>query len=94
MKMSSDKKGVFFLVIIFAVIIGSGIFIGVSLRADPASDTLKSDEVIRTLLVISDGNGNALTSDVLFYYPESQKSALFNIPLNTGDIYSSLVGKD
>ncbi|MBO5608018.1 MAG: LCP family protein [Treponema sp.] len=94
MKMSSDKKGVFFLVIIFAVIIGAGIFIGVSLRADPASDTLKSDEVIRTLLVISDGNGNALTSDVLFYYPESQKSALFNIPLNTGDIYSSLVGKD
>ncbi len=90
MRVSSDKKGVVFLVLILAVIIAAGVFIAVSLGSDPESDSLKDTEVIKTLLVISDGEQNALATDVIFYYPKTQKVALFNIPGNTGDIYNSL----
>ena len=90
MKVSSDKKGVVFLVLILAVIIATGVFIAVSLSSDPESDSLKDNEVIKTMLVISDGAQNALATDVIFYYPKTQKVALFNIPGNTGDIFNSL----
>ena len=90
MNASSNKKGVVFLALIMAVIVAAVVFIIVSLNSDPASDSLKDDEIIATLLVLNDGNQNALATDVLLYYPVSKKSDLFIIPGNTGDIYKSL----
>ncbi len=90
MKVSTDKKGVVFLVLILAVIVAAGVFIAVSLNADPESDSLRSTDVIKTMLVISDDDGNALATDVIFYSPKTHKVALFNIPGNTGDIFASL----
>ncbi len=90
MTASTNRKGVIVLTIILAIIIASVVFIAISLNSDPASDNLKDTEIVKVLLVLNDGNRNALATDVLFYSPESKKGALFNIPGNTGDIYESL----
>lgn len=90
MTSSSNKKGVVLLALIMAIIIASVVFIIVSLNADPANENLKDTEIVKVLIVLNDGNNNALATDVLLYYPASKKGALFNIPGNTGDIYESL----
>ena len=92
MNASSSKKGVVFLALIFAVIVAAIVFIVVSLNSDPATDNLKENEIVTVLLVLNDGNNNALATDVLLYYPKSQKGALFNISGNIGDIYEGLSG--
>ena len=48
------------------------------------------DQVIRTLFLVSDSEKNCIFSNVLIYYPETQKAAVVNIPSNTGAIYQSL----
>lgn len=90
MNASNNKKGVVILALIMAVIIASIVFIVISLNSDPTAESVKDTEVLKTLLVLTDGNQNALATDVLLYYPVSKKGALFNIPGNTGDIYKSL----
>ena len=85
-----EKKGVVFLVVILAIIIGVGVFIAATLRVDPVAETLKKEPVIKILFVLSDDSGNALSTDVFVYYPVSRKGALFDILGNTGSIYSSL----
>ena len=92
MNASSSKKGVVFLALIFVVIVAAIVFIVVSLNSDPATDNLKENEIVTVLLVLNDGNNNALATDVLLYYPKSQKGALFNISGNIGDIYEGLSG--
>ena len=38
-----EKKGVVFLVVILAIIIGVGVFIAATLRVDPVAETLKKE---------------------------------------------------
>ena len=94
MKLSAEKKGLLFLSLIVLIVVAAVVFIVVSVGKDPASAYFKKGQVIKTLVVIADNENNALATDLLLYHPDSQKSALFNIPGNTGDIWESLEGEN
>ena len=63
--------------------------LSLSLRVNTIDENLKSDRVIKTLVVMEDKN-RVLFTDVFIYYPVSQRGALINILENTGAIFSSL----
>ncbi|MBP5753779.1 MAG: LCP family protein, partial [Treponema sp.] len=88
------KKGLLFLSLIVLIVVAAVVFIVVSMGTDPASAYFKKGQVIKTLIVLADNDSNVLSTDLLLYHPDSQKSALFNIPGNTGDIWESLDGEN
>ena len=90
MALSREKISAAFLFLILAVMIGAVIYVALSLRTDPVKETLENDEVIKVLVVINDGQGNCLSTDLLAYYPPFRKGALFDIPGNIGDIFKSI----
>ena len=90
MSSSREKKGAIFLVAILVILIAAVVVVSLSLRTDPVADSLQNNQIIKTLLVINDDGGNALSTIVFVYYPLTQKGALFDIPGNTGGIYKSL----
>ncbi|MBM7023688.1 LCP family protein [Treponema sp. Marseille-Q4523] len=92
MHIRDEQKGILFLILIFAIIAGVSIFIAMSLRTDTVGKSLENDQVIRTLYVLDDGDGNALMTEVVIYYPVSKKAAVVNIPYNVGGIYRVLEG--
>jgi anionic cell wall polymer biosynthesis LytR-Cps2A-Psr (LCP) family protein len=94
MRNSRGKTSVIFLLLIIVIVITIGVIIMVSLRTDPIAENMKTDQVIKILFVLNDGEKHALTTDVFIYYPKSQKGALFDILGNTGAIYESLVAPD
>ena len=62
MNISKQKSGVIFLFVILLIIASVGTFVAMSLRVDPVEESLKSDPVIYTLWVITDDDGNALST--------------------------------
>ena len=90
MALSREKISAAFLFLILAVMIGAVIYVALSLRTDPVKETLENDEVIKVLVVINDGQGNCLSTDLLAYYPPFRKGVLFDIPGNIGDIFKSI----
>lgn len=86
-RISDEKKGIIFLVIIFFAIVITGFYSWFTLRPKGIEYT---DQIIRTLLLVSDKDKEVLFSNLLIYYPETQKGAVVNIPSNTGAIFSSL----
>ena len=94
MDLSQERRSAVFLLAILAIILALTVFIVRSLRTDPVSETLKRDSVVKMLIVLNDGEGNALTTDILAFYPASRQGALFNILGNTGAIYQSLLRSD
>lgn len=83
------KSGFFFLVLIFVILVGVAVWLGLSLRTDPIAENLKSDSVVKVLFVMED-KGEVLFTDVFIYYPMTKRGALINILGNTGAIYRSL----
>ena len=75
---------------IVVVIVVASIFIARRLKTDPIEKNLEEDQMIRTLFVISDGNRNVLTTNLLVYYPVSKKAFMLNIAGNTGRIWNSI----
>lgn len=90
MNISKQKSGVIFLFIILLIIASVGTFVAMSLRVDPVEESLKSDPVIYTLWVITDDDGNALSTALMFFYPSASRGLYFDILGNTGAIYKSL----
>lgn len=63
----------------------------ITLRTDPVSESLKDENsILPVLWVLSDDEGNALTTNVLLYSPKTKKAAMFYIAGNTGAIYDSI----
>ncbi len=91
MKISNpnSNKGAFLLILIFMILISVTVGLALSLRVNTIDENLKSDRVIKTLVVMEDKN-RVLFTDVFVYYPVSQRGALINILGNTGAIFSSL----
>lgn len=89
MSLQKVNKGFIFLIIIFIVLIGMIVALFFLLQTDTVAEVLKNDELVKVLLVIHDGDV-AISTDVVVYYPVSKKGAVFDIPGNTGAIYSSL----
>lgn len=85
----NSNKGAFLLLLIFLILISVTVGLVLSLRVSTVDENLKSDRVIKTLVVMEDKN-RVLFTDVFIYYPVSQRGALINILGNTGAIFSSL----
>ena len=88
-KNTYSNKGGFLLLAIFLILFSVMIGLVLSLRVNSVDENLKSDRVIKTLIVMEDDN-RVLFTDVFIYYPVSKRGALINILENTGAIYSSL----
>lgn len=85
----NSNKGAFLLLLIFLILITVTVGLALSLRVSTVDENLKTDRVIKTLVVMEDKN-RVLFTDVFIYYPVSQRGALINILENTGAIFSSL----
>ncbi|MGN0729575.1 LCP family protein [Treponema sp.] len=90
MNVSREKRNGIFLLAILAIIIGVAGIVVFSLRVDPIEESLKLNPVINSLWIFKDDEGNALSTDVLVFYPQTGQAAAFNILGNTGAIYKSL----
>lgn len=89
MKSFRMDKSLFFLVLILIVLIVTAVFLLVEMRGDPIADSLSGDNLLKVLFVVEDG-GTPVTTNVITYYPGSKRSAMFDIPGNTGLILRSL----
>ncbi|MBR5965822.1 MAG: LCP family protein [Treponema sp.] len=89
MGLKRERKGMIFLFLIVAIFLSLIVSFYVYLRADSVKDKLKTDPIIKALLLIEDGS-NVVFTDVFLAYAESGKGALITIPENTGAIYESL----
>ena len=85
----NSNKGAFLLLLIFLILISVTVGLVLSLRVSTVDENLKSDRVIKTLVVMEDKN-RVLFTDIFIYYPVSRRGALINILENTGAIFASL----
>lgn len=83
------EKSLIFLFLVFFIIIVTSIIIVSALQVNPVEEIIKNEEPIKILFVLEDEE-KVLFTDVFIYYPVSGRGAVFNIPGNTGAIYSSL----
>lgn len=90
MSISKEQRNGIFLLTILVIIIGVVGFIVLSLRMDPIEENLKLNPVINSLWILKDDDGNALSTDVLVFYPQTGQASAFDILGNTGAIYKSL----
>lgn len=90
LKIRDEQKGIIFIALILITTAVLSIVFAFSLKTNTVEETLKSDEVVRTLFVVEDEDSSVLFSSVLIYLPSSNKGALVNLPGYTGAIYQSL----
>jgi len=83
------EKSLIFLFLVFFIIIVTSIIIVSALQVNPVEEIIKNEEPIKILFVL-ENEERVLFTDVFIYYPVSGRGAVFNIPGNTGAIYSSL----
>ena len=86
---SSVNKGSIFLVLIFMILAITAVVMIFALQTDTVGDMIKNDELVKILIVLKK-EGTPICTDVLIYYPVSRRGALFDIPGNTGAIFSSI----
>jgi anionic cell wall polymer biosynthesis LytR-Cps2A-Psr (LCP) family protein len=78
-----------FLLIIVVVLALTTVLLFRLLQTDAVAEIIKTDAVLKVLFVV-ENNNTALATDVLFYYPPLKRGVLFDVPGNTGGIFSSL----
>lgn len=77
------------LILVFLVIIATGVVLYLQLRTDEVGTQLATGEVIRTLVVAHEADQPFLTF-VLFYHPETERAAILDIPGNIGAVLRPL----
>lgn len=82
-------NGFIFLLLIAIVIFATVAFVIMALQTDFVSETLKNDPLVNTLFIIKDGD-EILSTQIVLYYPDNRRAALFDIPGNTGAIFASI----
>lgn len=87
MNASAEKKGLVLLFGMFAIILGVVVFLVRNINNQAESE---EELIVLTLIVIDDGKGNAVSTEVFLMYEPTGKGAVFDIPGNLGAIYSSL----
>lgn len=82
-------RSVVFLILILIVLLVTTVLLVIGLNENQVVKSLETDSVIKTLFVIEQ-NGNPVEIAVLAYYPETGRSAMFDIPGDLGKIIQSL----
>lgn len=86
---SDGNKSVILLLLILFILVSCFVGLALSLRENSVEENLKTDQTIKTLIVMEDKD-RVLFTDVFIYYPISKRGAVINILGNTGAIYRSL----
>lgn len=89
MKSFRLDRSVSFLVAILVILVGTAVALMFAMRTDPLKESLSGDKLLKALIVLEDG-GIPLSTNILVYYPESKRAAMFDIPGETGLIIKSL----
>ena len=88
-KLMDTGKNVLFLSMILLVLISAVVFVLIKMGTESFEDSLSSDKILKVLTVIED-DGMPISINVIAYYPETKRAAMFNIPANTGLIIQTL----
>lgn len=92
MKLKTET-GFFLLIIIFVILVVLSIAMFFLLQTDEVTSVLENaeeDKRILNILFILEDNKQPLFTDIVLYYPDSERGAIFDIPANTGLISASL----
>lgn len=89
MKFEAKKLNMFFLLLILIVLFITCIYLIKSLHTDPVTQSIKNDQVLKILFIVSDETECFLTQ-FLVYYPVTQRAGLLEISGNVGAIYESI----
>ncbi len=89
MKMFRLDRSVSFLVAILLILIVAGGSLMFAMRRNPLKESLSNDNLLKVLIVLED-NGMPLSTNILVYYPENKRAAMFDIPGETGLILKTL----
>lgn len=91
MKQIKDEyKGIIFIALIVVIIVTISIIFSISLKTNVVEDVLSNNRGVNVLFVVEDETEEMLFSNVVIYYPESQKAALVNLPGYVGAIFNTL----
>ncbi len=88
-----NGKHIIFLFLILLMLIPAGIIVGKNIKTDPIKTSLSSDKLLKTLFIIEDEN-KILSANILAYYPQTHRAALFDVPANIGLILPQLERTD
>ncbi|MGA2976733.1 MAG: LCP family protein [Spirochaetia bacterium] len=88
-----SNRSIILLVLILAIIAGTGVFAVLQLRIDLVTDALKRKQPLATLFIFSSGE-KALFFEVFFYNPGTRKGSLFYVPPNLGSVIASINKED
>ena len=89
MKSFRLDRSISFLVAILVILLISAVALGFAMRTDPLKESLSGDKLLKVLVVLED-KGMPVSTNILVYYPESKRAAMFDIPGETGLILKSL----
>ena len=92
MKLKTET-GFFLLIIILVILIALSVAMFFLLQTDEVTSVLENseeDKRILNILFILEDNKQPLFTDIVLYYPDSERGAIFDIPANTGLISASL----
>lgn len=91
MALSKTMKNVILMGIMLFIILVVSVVSFITLKTDPVSEKLKEENcILPVLFVLSDDEGNAMTTNLLLYCATTKKTSMFYIAGNTGAIYSSI----
>ena len=82
-------RSISFLVAILVILVLSAVALAFAMRSDPLKESLTGDKLLKVLVVLED-KGMPVSTNILVYYPESKRAAMFDIPGETGLILKSL----
>lgn len=77
------------LALIAILTVGISVFVVLQVRTDKVKETIDSGKLLAVLVVVSDKD-HPLFNEVILYNPQTKKTALVDIPPETGSLISSL----
>ena len=63
LKIRDEQKGIIFIILILLIVAALGIIFSISLKTNIVQDSLKNNEIVRTLFVVEDEDSSVLFSD-------------------------------
>lgn len=87
------NRSVVFLVFILVLLVGSSVALVFELRSDPVENIVRDGKLLNVLFII-EKDGTPFSANVIAYYPENKRAAMFDIPPYTGLILRSLSRTD
>lgn len=82
-------KNILFLLLILIIFIGSAITVLIKMKPDTLASYIANDKILKVVVVIED-KGIPISTNIIAYYPETKRAAMFDVPANTGLIIQSL----